>query len=479
MSGMTDEHTGGMVALIPRVADAQALTVLGGEPVDQLHLTVTYLGDDVTGWGAAEMAQVVSAAGGAAMQLAQVSARVMGHAVFNPDGHDGREPCAVYLVGDSAALAPLRATLAQFAAVEQHEPFIPHVTAGCGVAVTKLSYAGPVTFDRLRVALAEQIIDFPLGDPEEIKRIMGDVETKGEMPAALAEKLKAKGSGKPSGDKGGTANAEINNIGDLAKAVKAYKAAKADAKPDLWKKIKAAATKLKATNMLSGLSAPADNGSEKTLFEAVALEGKVTSGNPNAVKLRTWWATNPKGRAMWKPGVPGDFDRLVKALRRHTPIKNPKILKGLAANIHHLALGVWPGREGRKEAFDWLDEVETKSASAEISPDGAALLAQYKAVRSELDEVIDDEPMEDDPEEVPEDADSGDAGVTPEEAYAEGLADDIDWEIEGDGTLESDELPGPDEVEPEISEAEDDPEEDEEDLEEIDDLFSLAAQSSR
>lgn len=465
MSGMTDEHTGGMVALIPRVADAQALTVLGGEPVDQLHLTVTYLGDDVTGWGAAEMAQVVSAAGGAAMRLAQVSARIMGHAVFNPDGHDGREPCAVYLVSDSAALAPLRATLAQFAAVEQHEPWLPHITAGYGVAVTKLSYTGPVVFDRLRVALAEQVIDFPLGDPEEIKRIMGDAETKG--------------GGKPSGDKDGTANAEINNIGDLAKAAKAYKAAKADAKPDLWKKIKAAATKLKATNMLSGLSAPADNGSEKTLFEAVALEDKVTSGNPSAVKLRTWWATNPKGRAMWKPGVPGDFDRLVKALRRHTPIKNPKILKGLAANIHHLALGAWPGREGRKEAFDWLDEVEVKSANAEISPDGAALLAQYKAVRSELDEVIDDEPVEDDPEEVPRDADSGDAGVTPEEAYAEGLADDIDWEIEGDGTLESDEPPGPGEAEPEISEAEDGSEGDEEDLEEIDDLFALAAQSSR
>lgn len=500
MCGMADEHTGGMVALIPRDADAQALTVSGGEPVEELHLTLTYLGDDVTTWGAAEMAQVVSTAGSAAMQLAQVSARVMGHGLFNPDRHMDREPCAVYLVGDSAVLSPLRATLAAFAAVEQHEPYIPHITAGFGLSVTKLSYAGPVVFDRLRVALAEQVIDFPLGDPEEIKNIMSDVEIKGKMPAGLAEKFKKKGNGKPSDDKGGTADAGINNIGDLAKAVKAYKSAKADAKPELWKKIKAAASKLKATKMLEGLTPPSDNASEKAMFEAIELEYKVTSNNPNAVKLRTWWAKNPKGRALWKPGAPGDFNRLVKALRKHTPIKNPKILKGLAANIHHLALGAWPGREGRKEAFDWLDGVEVKSADkAEIPVDGEALMRQYKAVRSELDEVIDDDEVDEEPAEEdetseepaddvePEDEGSGDAGVTPEEAYAEGLADDIDWTLEGDGSLESDEVELEEEL-PEVPDVEelDSPDElgetsedDEDPDEEIDDIFALTARSGR
>jgi hypothetical protein len=459
MSAMADgQHTGGMIALIPRAEDAAALAVSGGLKPEEMHLTLAFLGDDVTGWNAGQIAAAAGAAGSAAAQLAAIQARVMGHAIFNPDGHEDRQPCAVYTVGDSNVLSPLRNALVSYADHEQHEPFMPHVTAGFGVPFSRLGFTGPVVFDKIRVAIAEQVLDFPLGEAEEIKRIMAEFtsETKGKMPPQFAANAKGKAD-----DKGGTADAGINNIGDLAAAVKRYKAAKDDAKAALWPKIKAAAGKLNAAKMIEGLAPSAtakkakegkaagapDNGDEKTLFDAVALEFKVTSRDPRAVRLREMWARKPKLVSLWKPGTPGDFKRLVRALRTHTNIPE-KMIKGFAANVHHLALGAWPGREGRKEAFDWLDMVETKGFipdDGEVNGDGAALLAQYKAVRSELDEALaddeDPEPGATDDAEAPGEEDEGDTetdggdGISPEEAYDDAMDDEIDWTLEGDGTL--------------------------------------------
>ena len=141
-----------MLALIPRPQDAARLTVdhPDAEPTDELHLTLAYLGDDVTGWSADERDTVLARAQQAAGGMAPFEVRVMGHAVFNPDGHDDHDSCAVYLIGDSRELGPLREKLSLLGDAEQHEPFIPHITAGYGVDVTTLTYTGPVVFDRLR-----------------------------------------------------------------------------------------------------------------------------------------------------------------------------------------------------------------------------------------------------------------------------------------------------------------------------------------
>lgn len=107
-----------------------------------------------------------------------LTARVFSHATFNPDGGpDGdRETCAVYLIGDSVGLVPLRdAVVANLAASdldlpEQHEPFTPHVTGGYGLAASDLTFTGEIVFDRLRVALANDAHDIPLvaaGPPKE------------------------------------------------------------------------------------------------------------------------------------------------------------------------------------------------------------------------------------------------------------------------------------------------------------------------
>jgi hypothetical protein len=297
-------------------------------------------------------------------------------------------------------------------------------------------------------------------------------------PQFVKDKNKS-GKGRPSDDKGGTADTGINNIGDLAKKIKTYKTAKADAKPDLWKEIQAAAKKLKATNMLSGLDAPPDQ--EKALMEAAWLESKVASPDPNAVKLREYWA-HGKGRAKWSPGVPGDFNRLVRHLRKY--VHNPHMLKGLAANIHHLALGAWPGREHAKSALDWIDDGCPLEAK-EIEHGDEYL--ELKLARDELEKLLsgadeedDDESLEDPAEEATEtpdqEATEGDAeaALTEEEATEQALADDVHWDLQPDGTLDQ----GDDEsAEDPAEEATETPEEEaaegDDDGGELDSLFDL------
>ena len=158
------EQPGGMVALIPAEHYLEQLTVDGGDPPERLHLTLVFLGEDVTGWTDEQRADLLDRAGEFARGAGPVEARVFGHARFNPDGHDDREPCAVYLVGNSDQLAPAREVFAGLADPGQWEPFTAHVTAGYGIDVGVLSYTGPVVFDRLRVAMAGEITDFPLGE---------------------------------------------------------------------------------------------------------------------------------------------------------------------------------------------------------------------------------------------------------------------------------------------------------------------------
>ena len=180
--------TSGMVALIP--ADPDALTVDGGDPADQLHLTLAYLGE-VTEWPekyvqavhrvAAEITGIAATTaddehGPTSMRASvrrPLTANVFSHAVFNPSGDN---PATVYLFDGGAdrteleflaadVQAQLRNALGDTDFPQQHTPWVPHVTAGYGVPVDALSYTGPVVFDRLRVALADDVTDYLLLEP--------------------------------------------------------------------------------------------------------------------------------------------------------------------------------------------------------------------------------------------------------------------------------------------------------------------------
>lgn len=154
------EQTGAMIALVP--SDPDALVIDGGEPADQLHLTLAYLGEAVD-WSPDAQAALNTALG--SVLGGTVEGTVFGHARFNPDGE---EPCAVYLV-DSAGAREIRdavwdvlATTPGLPALPENHGFIPHITAGYGLDVNALEYTGSVAFDRLRVAFAGQAADMVL-----------------------------------------------------------------------------------------------------------------------------------------------------------------------------------------------------------------------------------------------------------------------------------------------------------------------------
>jgi len=59
-------------------------------------------------------------------------------------------------------------------------------------------------------------------------------------------------------------------------------------------------------------------------------------------RLMRYWAEG-EGAAKIKWGVPGDFKRCEAHMAGKV---RPDMIPGLCANLHHRALGVWPGREG-------------------------------------------------------------------------------------------------------------------------------------
>ena len=169
-----EKHSGGMVALYPRSDYAQMLAVPGGEPVDDLHLTLVFLGDDV---GYQDPGPLAAATARVADSYDEITGRVFGHAVFNPDGHEGHDPCAVYLVGHSSDLAHIHtdaveATGNAFPIPDQHEPFIPHITASYKFPGEIGEYTGEVIFDRIGLAFAGDTQFFPFHSQVMVSHLM-------------------------------------------------------------------------------------------------------------------------------------------------------------------------------------------------------------------------------------------------------------------------------------------------------------------
>lgn len=160
------KSTGGMVALVPRADDAHKLVLPGGEPIDDLHVTLAYLGEDVSDQ---DPGQLQAGVAHIASSFTVITARIMGHAQFNPDGGDDgtKDPCSVYLVSDSEQLPDLHSQIIELAqhAVNlpvQHQPWIPHITAGYGLDPKQLSYTGPILFDRIQFAFQGSDHFYPL-----------------------------------------------------------------------------------------------------------------------------------------------------------------------------------------------------------------------------------------------------------------------------------------------------------------------------
>ena len=164
LTAAAEQHSGAMIALVPSAEDCARLAIDGYEPADVLHTTLVFLGD-AANWSPEQRDPLEQALGG--VGLAPMTGSVWGHAQFNPNGDS---PCAVYLTEaegitslQSAALGALEETGTFDLVPTQHECFVPHITAGYGLDVSRLTEVGPIRFDRIRLSFADtDVRDIPL-----------------------------------------------------------------------------------------------------------------------------------------------------------------------------------------------------------------------------------------------------------------------------------------------------------------------------
>ncbi|MGC0418401.1 phage minor head protein [Embleya sp. AB8] len=174
---------GAMIALMPTPGDAAHLVVPGGEAVEELHLTLQFLGGDGTAWAPEQRAALIDNVRKAATALGPITGRAFGVALWNSDSDT---PSWVWSVGDDrdrpdgaptlvdAARAAAEAVAATRDTPEmpaQHSPWVAHVCAAYSddpALLTELkTRLGPIAFDRIRIAFAGDYTDIPLGPQEE------------------------------------------------------------------------------------------------------------------------------------------------------------------------------------------------------------------------------------------------------------------------------------------------------------------------
>lgn len=173
VTAAADVHTGAMIALVPAGEYLSDLTVPGGEPEDQLHLTLVYLGDAVD-FGDQERQDIRDGIAHLADHQPIVEGDLFGVAMFNPLGD---EPCIVMLCGgemipDVCMSACEELDRADIMYPELRMPFIPHITlmyidpsARPITGITEFAEkTGPIVFDRLRVAFGGEVNDYPLNE---------------------------------------------------------------------------------------------------------------------------------------------------------------------------------------------------------------------------------------------------------------------------------------------------------------------------
>ncbi|WP_433731025.1 phage protease [Actinoplanes sp. CA-051413] len=162
-------HTGAMVALIPTVEDAERLAVDGGEPADQLHVTLAYFGE-AADLGSTGQQDIIDKVSSAANGLPVIPADVFSVNAFNPgEAEPDRDTCLVYgLSGDmlDAVHDLIDEALWGAPIPVQHRPWVAHLTAvytdDLGKIADLAGRMGPVRFDRLRLAFGGQHVDIPL-----------------------------------------------------------------------------------------------------------------------------------------------------------------------------------------------------------------------------------------------------------------------------------------------------------------------------
>lgn len=165
---MADQtHTGTMIALIPSDQDKERLVVPNGETADDLHLTLCYwqnLGDD------RDHLNLIRSAVSMAANFPAFTAEAFSVDLFNPR----QEESAIVLGVGGDILANFRQALVEMIGTgDSHQPWVPHITLRYNDSNPDMDYyselTGPVTFTHIRVAVAEDYVDYPLsGEPIDV-----------------------------------------------------------------------------------------------------------------------------------------------------------------------------------------------------------------------------------------------------------------------------------------------------------------------
>jgi 2'-5' RNA ligase len=153
-------HTGVMVALFPSPDVAQQLAQPGGEPVEDLHVTLAFLGDAMQLANPEALKQEVAAF---AARTPPIAGTVSGVGHFTA----GPEP-VTYASVDLPTLPAIRESLVENLSWDENLPdpsrehgFTPHLTLAYDDRQVELPNL-PLTFDTITLCIGDERIDFPL-----------------------------------------------------------------------------------------------------------------------------------------------------------------------------------------------------------------------------------------------------------------------------------------------------------------------------
>lgn len=160
---MSDENTGAMIALVPRPEDARRLAVESGLPADDLHVTLLFLGE-ADMYEPAQVQTITEWVAKYAQEWSPVDGNVFSISMFNPN--DDRS-CIVLGVGGTGVDLVQKVVADRFSGLyPQRRPWVAHMTLAYTDDMSMMGdltgRMGPVIFDRIRVALDDTNIDYPL-----------------------------------------------------------------------------------------------------------------------------------------------------------------------------------------------------------------------------------------------------------------------------------------------------------------------------
>lgn len=157
--------SGAMVALVPSEKDAKRMAVANGLAVDDMHLTLLFLGE-ASNYTEEDRSRIINEL---KINHSAVKAEAFAISVFNPHKNN---PCLVLGVSgpETAEIHDLvvEALQSESKLPEQHSPWVAHISLTYKMPEGNLDISkykkslGPVTFDRLRIAFGGVVTDIPL-----------------------------------------------------------------------------------------------------------------------------------------------------------------------------------------------------------------------------------------------------------------------------------------------------------------------------